>query len=215
LDLGGEDRAHLVELRTFEGAAEADEWRLTGAQTELVVEAAGHAVRLGQTEPSDRVEQLCRVRGTVTGDGGRSVDCLGRRSFRPRVDPRGYDSIRDVSAWFEPDEGLALVSLRPRKARGQSGDEVTAAVLDKSAPRAVTEARLSTTYNELGSPVRAGFELWLEEDDVEQYPRRAAGEAVGRGIRTTVGTLEVLAEPLRWHSRGRDGVGVYLLTRPS
>jgi hypothetical protein len=214
LHLGGEDVSESIELRTPDGAADASAWRLLGPRVELLVEAAGPAVGLGEAEGDGGFEQLSRVRGTATVDGGRSIDCLGRRTLRSQLEPREYDSIRDVSAWFEPDEGLALVSLRPRKARGQSSDDVTAAVLDKSAPRPVAEARLSTTYDERGAPVRAGFELWLEEDDAEQYPRRAAGEAIGRGSRTTVGALDVLAEPLRWHSRGRDGVGVYLLARP-
>jgi hypothetical protein len=67
------------------------------------------------------------------------------------------------------------------------------------------------------------IELWLDQDpEVEQFPRRAAGEAlVTRGASAAEPTAasvdgepEVQAQPLRCHSRGREGAGVYLLVRP-
>src|SRR5437868_7551548 len=100
-----------------------DEWRLL----ELTASPAADAV-----EHDDGFDQLCRVTGQFELDGStHPVDSLGRRA-----EHRGLDaghSIRDVSAWFEPDGGLALLSLRPRGARGQEADAVTAAVLDAEA----------------------------------------------------------------------------------
>jgi hypothetical protein len=56
------------------------------------------------------------------------------------------------------------------------------------------------------------LELWLADEDSEPYPRRAAAQAVGAGVRGTgEGLQQVSAHLLRWHSRGRNGTGVYLL----
>jgi len=113
-----------------------------------------------------------------------------------------------------------LLTLRPRKSRGHEADLVAAAVLEpESAPR-VTDPRLSTTYDAAGLPARVGLELWFETDDTDeepeeeterQFPRRAAGEAVGPGIDWEVAGFKLHAALLRWHSRGSDGTGVYLL----
>jgi hypothetical protein len=161
-------------------------------------------------------DQLCRVRGRAGIDGTeREIDCLGRRgSHGDGIKLEKFDSVRDVSAWFGPVDGLAVVALRPRKARGQDSDLLEVAVLDPEATSPVEDPRMSTTYTSAGQPLRAGFELWLagEEED-SQYPRRAAGEAAGPGASARCGGLHVLAQPFRWHSRGRDGAGLYLLAR--
>jgi hypothetical protein len=163
------------------------------------------------------------------------VDCLGWRSSRDgRIDLDRLGSFRQVSAWFEPGEGLAVLALRPRKARGQESDVVAAAVLETEHPGPVSEPRLSTTYTATGLPLRAGLELWIDDgsdagsereadrgrggedgDGVEptahQYPRRASGEALGAYADWKVAEFELHAELFRWHNRGRDGAGVYLL----
>jgi hypothetical protein len=56
------------------------------------------------------------------------------------------------------------------------------------------------------------LELWLGGEQ-ESYPRRAAGESVGLGVSSFPPGLEIHAELLRCHSRGREGTGVYLLAR--
>ncbi len=198
-----------------------EEWRLEPDGTQLSVRPVGDAVpATGADGLSAGFDQLCRVSGTFALAGTeQKVDCLGRRGTRMQaLDLDRFTSVRDVSAWFEPGDGLALVALRPGKARGQESDVISAAVLDPKGPRAVAESRLSTTYGADGRPERAALELWLAGEDGDetqqpQYPRRAAGEAVGPYAAKTVGPLDVQAGLFRWHSRGRDGAGVYLLGR--
>ncbi len=153
-------------------------------------------------------DQLCRVAGMVTLDRTqRPVACLGRRSARrPVFDTERFESLREVSAWYEPGEGVVVSSLRPRGARGHAADVITAALLEPGTAPPVADPRLSTTYTATGAPARMTLELWLEsEADAEQYLRRIAGEAIGTRALASRGALEFDAELLRCYSRGRDG----------
>jgi hypothetical protein len=109
---------------------------------------------------------------------------------------------------------MSVTAFRPRKAKAHDGDLLAAAVIAPDGSPPVEDPRLSTTYAGDGWPARAGLELWLagEEPD-QQYPRRASGEALGVRARGLAGDLELQAEPFRWHSRGREGAGMYLLAR--
>ena len=63
-----------------------------------------------------------------------------------------------------------------------------------------------------------GLELWVaagDEDDEEQYPRRASGETLGVAATGRLGRFDVLAEFVRWDSRYGDGAGVYVLAQQS
>ena len=194
---------------------EDGDWELEHDGVELIVSPAGAELRAANGDgASSGFDQLCRVRGRVTlGGAEHALDCLGHRAVRSEpIDLRAVDSVRDVSAWFEPGEALAVVAVRPRKARGQDADLLRAAVLDAQESVAVTDPRLSTTYTAQGRPVRAGLELWLGDEEHE-YPRRAAGEAVGPRVEEAIGELAVQANLFRWHSRAHDGVGVYILAR--
>lgn len=199
------------------GAADGDEWRLDGDGVELLVAPAGEAVAV--TASADDIEgwdRLCRVSGRFEHAGTEhAVDCLGLRTWwSDAVDLERYASIRTVSAWFEPDEALTVTAFRPRKGKGHDQDVLAAAVIAPDVSASVEDPRLSTTYQGEGWPARAGLELWLAGEEPErQYPRRASGEATGARVEALVGALEVRAEPFRWHSRGRDGAGVYLLAR--
>jgi hypothetical protein len=193
------------------------DWRLDGPNP-LVVAAAAEAVAL--QVPQDQLEgysQLCRVTGRLgLGAGDREVDCLGVRTWFPGpVDMERYESIRAVSTWFEPDEAIALTAFRPRKAKSHDGDLIAAAVIGPESSTAVEDPRLSTTYEAEGWPLRAGLELWLPSPEAseQQYPRRASGEAAGTRAHAQIATLELRVEPFHWHSRGRDGAGMYILAR--
>jgi hypothetical protein len=196
---------------------DAGEWHLDGEGTGLTISPTGDAVAVGATD--DRVEgfdQLCRVTGRFAlGGGEEEIDCLGLRTSRSGgFDLGKLESVRVVSSWFEPDEGLALLAFRARKAKAHDGDVITAAVLGPEESAAVEDPRLSTTYDAGGSPIRAGVELWVaREDEDEQYPRRASGEATGAHAAFADDELELQAKPFRWHSRGRDGAGMYILAR--
>ncbi|MBV9424008.1 MAG: hypothetical protein JOZ98_13925 [Solirubrobacterales bacterium] len=218
--LGDADRAVPLSA-SLVGEQADEEWRLEPDGVRLTARPAGDAVpATGPDGVSAGFDQLCRVSGTFVLAGvEQKVDCLGRRGARTKgLDLGRFTSVRDMSAWFEPGAGFALVALRPGKARGQESDVITAAVLDPEGSRAVAEPRFSTTYAAHGRPERAGLELWLARDEGDeaqepQYPRRAAGEAVGPYAAATVGALDVQAALFRWHSRGHDGAGVYLLAR--
>ena len=109
---------------------------------------------------------------------------------------------------------MRSIAFRGRKAKSHEGDVVTATVLGPEPSAPVDDPRLSTTYEAGGWPVRAGLELWLGGDgDEEQFPRRAAGEAAGARAQAAAGGLDIRAEPFRWHSRGREGAGLYMLAR--
>lgn len=193
---------------------DGDNWRLHGYGVELTVSAAGE----GSQDLNGEFDAICRVHGGITVEGvEHDVDCLGRLAVHSGTgDLQRFESIRDVSAWFDPTHGLSLVAMRPRKSRGQESDLVTAVALEPEGTLAIGDPRLSTTYGADGRPLRVGLELWVdgdEEAEEEQFPRRAGGEVVGRAAKGRVGPFEVLAQFVRWDSRYGDGAGVYLLAR--
>ncbi len=203
---------------SLQGEDESGDWHLSGDGAKLILSAAGGAVAAATPDAGiEGFEQLCRVRGRFVLDGAeQAVDCPGvRGAFSGALDLDRFDSVRRVSAWFEPGEGLALLALRPRNSPGHDSDLITAAVLDPGSGGAVADPRLSTTYTVAGRPARAGLELWLDDDEgaEQQYPRRAAGEAIGVRAESVVGELDVDAELLRCHSHGRAGAGVYFLAQ--
>lgn len=201
--------------------ASGERWTLTADGLELVIEPcdqpadAGPPNGDGGAGPANGgVDQLCHVSGRVTIDGvEREVDLQGTRTRRDQgVNLPELDSLRGVFGWFGAGEGFSLLSLRPRKAADHSRDAVTASLFGPAAWRTVVDSRLSTTYDADGAPTRVGLELWLEEGD-DQYPRRAAGEVAGPAVDVQANGLKLRMAPLRCHSRGREGVGVYLLAR--
>jgi hypothetical protein len=202
------------------GSSEDDGWQVSGDDVDLDVSPEG-----APGELDGGFEQLTRIRGRWTRDGSeRTIDCLGRRGVRHEIDPRRFETVRDVSAWFEPDLGMAIVAARPRGSSSHGDDLVSGCVLEEGQALPVADPRLSTTYDASGSPLRASFELWLErpedqpepqegEEPVERFPRRAAGEAIGAQGGASDRRLEAHAAVFRWHARGREGAGVYVLAR--
>ena len=212
----------VSEVGLSDSAADpSGEWRLDGDGVALVVSPAGELVEV-RAEGKDGIEgwhQLVRVSGRFGRGAGQhehEVECLGlRSSWSDAVDLAKFASIRAVSAWFDPDEAYALTAFRPRKAKAHDGDAVAAAAITPDGAPAVEDPRLSTTYAGDGWPARAGLELWLASDPEsdQHYPRRASGKAAGARAQTLAGDFELQAEPFRWHSRGREGAGMYVLAR--
>lgn len=205
----GADEQTILPSIDLTGESEGEDWEARGEGVQLTLAPEGQAV----AAPIGGFDQLCRVRGRFgLAAEAHQVDCLGRRAVRdaePALDR--FQSVREVSAWFEPDRGLTLMALRPGDSSGHDSDTVAAAILDPEGSVAVADPRLSTTYAPSGRPARAGLELWLEDEETEQLPRRAAGEALGPRAETLTGDRRAQAELFRWHSRDQDGVGVYLL----
>ena len=138
--VGGGESSGAASARLSAGDDDA-EWLLRGAGVELTVSAASAAVATGIGSGFD---QLCRVRGRASVDGAeREIDCIGRRGGHgDGVKLDKFDSVRDVSAWFAPADGLAVVALRPRKSRGQDSDLLEVAVLDPQKKSPVEDPRM-------------------------------------------------------------------------
>jgi hypothetical protein len=199
-------------------------WRLAGAGFDLHVVPGGEAPAEAADPERDReisgFEELCRVRGTISPGGVETeIDCVGTRSVVDGVDDHRLSSARAVSSWFADDNGLAVLSLRPGAEAGRGGrggrashetDLVAGTLFYPEGWVAVEDPRLSTTYAGSGVPLRANLELWVGDADSE-FPRRAAGEATGEGAAISVPGLELRVVPLRCHSRGLEGSGVYVL----
>lgn len=178
-------------------------WRLTGEGFDLhVATTAVHPQGSWQAD-------LCQVSGTLSVAGNqRTVDCVGIRNTE--LPPKRLESLRGLSGWFDADHGLTMMALRPAGAKGQEGDVVAATVFEPEGWTTVEDPRMSTTYGAGERPSRASLELWVGEGE-EQYPRRAAAEALGDGATVQRDGLTLLVTPMRCHARGVDGAGVYLL----
>jgi hypothetical protein len=157
-------------------------------------------------------EQLCRVEGTATVDGGeRRVSCLGQRGHNWGVaDWDRMDLARTVCAWWDEDHALMLTAIRPSGAEHHSDEEMAAHLLEGE-PVAVAEPRLSTTYDAEGHQRRAGLELYVTGED-DEYPRRVAGE-VTCGTSLDLGRLRLDCAFFEWRTEGRAGTGRYDLLR--
>jgi hypothetical protein len=198
-----------------QGATESEsDWRLASAAGELHVTAAGVPL---PHDPTESTDQLCRVQGSLAfGERQVQIDAPGIRALCPAPGAVRADALRAVHAHFDGADGLAVTSLRPRKARGHDHDAISAAILQEDAAVVVGDPRLSTTYADDGSVLRVGLELWLDgDDDSVTYPRRAAGQVADGSVRLSADGLSAEAYAVRWRSRGQNGLGVYLLARPA
>jgi hypothetical protein len=199
---------------------ENDLWRLAGDGFELLITPAdapaeeSEAVPAGGSDAGTSEHQLCHVRGRYTLGGAEyTVDCAGARATGDRgADLDSFESVRVISALFEGNQGLTLLSYRPQRATGHQHDLLTAALCEKGSCLPVSDPRLSTTYTSAGLPARVSLEFWLGEGE-GQYLRRAAGEALAPAAALDTPGLEARAAAVRWHSRGLEGRGVYLLAR--
>jgi hypothetical protein len=218
---GADSNANAVSAHASVDGVDADvTWYIAGPGIELEASPEGESGRLGEG-----FEQLTRVYGTWSVNGvEHRVECLGRRGTRDAIDRGRFEVVRDVSAWFDPDLGMALIAGRPRGSESHGDDVLSACVFEEGHALAVEDPRLSTTYGPSGLPTRASLELWLEPEEAEdpgqqddepvrRFPRRAAGEALGARGSASTGFLDARAELFRWHARGREGAGVYVIAR--
>jgi hypothetical protein len=190
-------------------------WRLRGEGFDLHVEPSGE--EMTQAEAADSGEtvsgfqELCRVQGVVNlGGSERRIDCVGTRCVIDGVDAGSLGSARAVAGWFGDDDAFMLLSLRATEGVGQEADLIAATLFDPEGWVPVQDPRLSTTYTATGRPERTTLELWVGEGENE-FPRRAAGEAAGDGGTYQAAGTDLRVVPLRCHSRGREGTGVYVL----
>jgi hypothetical protein len=212
----GKDEAVRVSPAQVQAPSPEGDWAVTTEGTELSLEPAGEPVAPGrEREDSSSLDQLCRAHGRLVLEAEEVVvDCLGWRQVRGARTAVDWGAIRQAAAWFGVEEAIALTALRPRGATEHDRDVVEAVVLGSDQAGPVEDPRLSTTYARDGSPKAAGLELWLPRPDTDElYPLRASGEAVGAEATWSQTGTELEARLFEWHSRGREGAGVYLLGR--
>jgi hypothetical protein len=191
----------------------ARQWRVTlagdGGAFDLEFVALSDTVAFADGE-----DQLCRVTGTVTAGGATEpIDCLGQRAGAGADPPAEGSLLRWLGTWFADDEAIFVRARRP--AGGDPEAETVEAYLFEGEPplaARVADPRLSTQYDADGGQVRAGLELWVNEDD--DYPQRAAGNVVC-ATRFTFGEVRLDLAFMHWRMHGREGVGVYDLLRPA
>jgi hypothetical protein len=182
-------------------------WELTAPGCELRVERAEATTA---SEDLDASLEPCRVSGSATLDGNRrEFDVGGVRSGELGAD--GRDSLRLFAAWFPAGHEIAMVSARPKGAKGHDRDRLDVVARGEEHPL-VIDPRLSTTYDEAGAPRRVGLELWLgdDPDGEDLWPRRVAGTATG----SRVAGDGLSAYAFECVSRGEPGAGIYVLLRP-
>ena len=109
---------------------------------------------------------------------------------------------------------MAEVAFEGVTKRFDAVEAVAASILERGEdgePRAVdvVDPRLSTAYDGEGRQLRAGLELWVDEDG---WPRRAAGE-ITCGTSLDLGRLRLDCAFFRWRMEGREGFGRYDVLR--
>ncbi|MGI8715293.1 MAG: hypothetical protein ACR2NR_19350 [Solirubrobacteraceae bacterium] len=192
-------------------------WCLTGDGVQLRVQPRGQPPAEADGEAAESevsgLQELCHVHGMVSIAGAECpVDCAGTRTEVDGMQPGSIASARGVSGFFEGDEALTLLALRSRRAAEHNADLVAATLFDPDRWLPVADPRLSTTYTGAGEPSRTSLELWVGDGESE-FPRRAAGESAGPVAALSAGELALRVTPLRCHSRGLEGAGVYVLAR--
>jgi hypothetical protein len=139
------------------------------------------------------------------------VDAVAALTFARDPDLAGAAITRAVTLWVN---GLTVdATAAARKAgKGHDAETIDAQILHEDPPGTsqVDEARLSTTYDADGRPLRAGIEMWMSEDS--PYARRAAGDALCAATLETEGGRWDCAF-LRWRMEGSTGIGPYAVWR--
>ena len=193
----------------FTGEAASFDVRCSAVTPPIELGADSPAALAGGMQGYD---QLVRVAGTATvGGAERKITALGQRTHAWGIaDWDRMESVRTVGAWLGDDRAVGLQAVRRPGARGHEADAVSAWLLGEEGAHALSEARLSTTYDDEGRQRRAGLELWEQEDS--EYPHRIAGEVVC-GSTLDLGALRLDTAFFRFRMEGQEGAGRYDLLR--
>ena len=163
----------------------------------------------------DRIGSFRQVWAWFDGDEGLSL-----LATRPRKS-RGQDSDQIAASLVEPDGAGAIfdprlsTTYRDDGRPTRAGIELWVGPKDRSSD-GTDQAESGSASSPTGGPEQHPGEVADphysgQEHGGHQYPRRLAGEARGGYVDWAVGDFELHAAPFGWHSRGREGAGVYLL----
>jgi hypothetical protein len=213
--LGATADAGAVTARVDEPLAR---WRVRSAEPALALEfeALTPPAELSGRQAAAKsgglegYEQLCRVRGTVQVDGrDRPVRGLGQRGHAwGNPDWERIALTRSVGAWLDDGSGIVIATVRPAGAQSHADEAMWAAALDTTRVRPIEDTRLSTTTDAAGRQIRAGIELWGDDE----FSFRGIGEALA-GTTLDLGGLRLDCAFFRWHVEGRTAVGRYDILR--
>lgn len=210
--VGGDDGDRVQAREASLHTSPDEHWSLSAAGAALTLApTSAAAVLAGAEGPVPGFAQGASLSGTLDGA---PIELAGSRGERPEGEPPArLDSVRELVAWFDDGEVVALSAARPRKHKGHEQDAIYAAVVDPEHTVEIVEPRLSTTYTAGERVRRVGLELW--DADEEAPPLRLVADGRQRGGTVTAGGWVLTADWLIAHRRGRDGAGVYLLARPA
>jgi hypothetical protein len=191
------------------GSDGALDLRFEACSAPAVLDAETPVARAGGMEG---YEQLCRVTGSVSHSGRTyQVRCLGQRGqLWGTPDWSKIELARTVSAWLGEDRALTLTAVRGAKAKGHLEEAVSGFVFEGGEPVEIFDPRLSTTYDGERHQLRAGLELWMNEEG--DYARRVAGEVLC-GTSLDLGEQRLDSAFFAWRMEGREGVGRYDVLR--
>jgi hypothetical protein len=181
------------------------------------LDALGPPVVYGSGE---RRDWLCRLGGTTAA--GASLTGYGCVTAGAPVHGR-VPLRRHIWICFADDLAFTLTAER-RRAKDSHGDERVTAFVTRGAPLVasqVADPRLSSTYGSDGHVLRAGLELWEDDDEDSDGSAvrdragafRIAGETVAAGEFAQHPELTTSVAFLVWHHNGREGVGSYVIDR--
>lgn len=184
----------------------------SGASFDLRFEAISTPARV-EAGGIEGYEQLCSVSGTVRlAERTAEIGSLGQRGHiwgAPQLDR--IEIARTLSAWMGADRAVTLTAVRPTRAKRHQLDEaITGWVIESGEPVAIAEPRLSTTYDGDLHQMRAGLELWMDEEHTTD--RRASGEVLC-GTTIDLGELRLDSAFFHWRMEGREGIGLYDVLR--
>jgi hypothetical protein len=123
----------------------------------------------------------------------------------------GQIQRRSIGIVFSDGGLLALTAVTPEAAGGHGDERVTAVLCGPDgAPMELSEALLSTEYDENGVQQRATLELWADDEDGQ--PLRGGGTLISSASVRQPGQASEIAF-FRWSLEGREGLGHYELVR--
>ncbi|MGA2469838.1 MAG: hypothetical protein ABSG64_04020 [Solirubrobacteraceae bacterium] len=172
------------------------------------------AIGLPVTFADGRREWICRVTGGAQL-AGKDVQLSGfGRVALAQTDLGDAGLRRAIWMVFGEELAFALAAERPRRASGHGQELLSAFVLRGAELEAtpIADPRLSSTYGEDGRLLRAGLELW-RDDEHEERSLRIGAETLAAGELSPRDGLTTSVAFLVCHHGGTEGIGCYEITR--